>query len=173
MAVRVKELDAGHDHELDVYDEYIEQMEEECCALQVRTEKMEAYIDDLKEQNEELSSENRTLKSEVSKLKKRKADEVVGLKEVDNGLGSKRLRTDNAGGENKENRDNVTTRKGTTRRSSCIFGIGVQAQKEAKKNKEMQSKEKPMFTSAGVLSNNAKQPMERQHQSPQFGGSFD
>lgn len=170
MSAKIVECDQNHVKEMDEYDAYVEQMEEECCQMQVRMEKMDAYVDDLKEHVEELGAENKLLKSQLSQLKKRKADEVAGLKEVDAGAGSKRLRVDGGGPEDKENRENVTVRK-ITRRSSCIFGIGVGKQKDTKKKEANQSKEKPVFTSTGVLSEK-KVSEDENHDSPKFGGSF-
>ena len=88
---------------------------------------MESYIDDLKEQVEELSTENKSLESQVQTLKKRKAGDVQGLAEVGNPGVSKRLRIYKASSDNadKENVDNATPKK-TVRRSSCVFGIGLQ-----------------------------------------------
>ena len=61
----MKEIDQDHCEEINEYDEYIEQLEDECCQMQVRMEKMESYIDDLKDQVEELSTENKSLESQV------------------------------------------------------------------------------------------------------------
>ena len=97
-------------------------------------EAMEGHIDDLKEQVDELTSENKLLKSQISTLKKRKADEVAGLAEVGSGAGAKRLKIAVGGDANKEN----VKAEALNRRSSCVFGIGLQAQKESKKNKEKQ-----------------------------------
>ena len=97
-------------------------------------EAMEGHIDDLKEQVDELTSENKLLKSQISTLKKRKADEVAGLAEVGSGAGAKRLKIAGGGDANKEN----VKAEALNRRSSCVFGIGLQAQKESKKNKEKQ-----------------------------------
>ena len=125
VSAQIVERDRNHVGEMDEYDAYVEQMEDECCQLQVRNEKMDAYIEDLQEQLEELATENKLLKGQLSSLKKRKAEEAGVPKQVGSTAGSKRLRVAGSGDEDKENREHVTVRRTASRRSSCVFGIGV------------------------------------------------
>jgi len=153
-------------------------MEDECCQLQVRAEKMDAYIEDLLEHVEELATENKLLKGQLSQLKKRKAEEAGVPKETSNPAGSKRLRVGGGGDEDKENREYVTVRKTNGRRSSCVFGIGVGKQqdpnaKEENKSKGRQPVHVPQFTSAGALSEKKVSAEEEKTMSPRFGGNME